>query len=62
MGKIVLFLYEIPNTRILPFLLYKNPGFAICIRIKIVINNKILTINGLFLIKAGFIGDILYYY
>ena len=49
-GKIVLFLYPIPNSRILPSALYKNAGFAICIVVKRTINRIIATRVGFFVI------------
>ena len=39
-GIIVLFLYPIPNSRILPLVLYKHKGLYICIIPKIIINNN----------------------
>jgi len=47
-GKMVLFLYPIPNSRILPSILYKNPGFPICIVVKRTINRIIETSVGFF--------------
>jgi hypothetical protein len=45
-GKMVLFLNPTPNCRILPSVLYKNLGCAICIGININKNNKIATMVG----------------
>jgi hypothetical protein len=50
MGKMVLFLNPTPNCRILPSVLYKNFGCAICIEININKNNNIATTVGWFLI------------
>jgi hypothetical protein len=50
-GKMVLFLYPIPNGRILPSGLYKNDGFHNKMVTYTTINKKMDTSTGLFLIK-----------
>jgi hypothetical protein len=45
-GKMVLFLNPTPNCRMLPSVLYKNFGCAICSGININKNNNIATIVG----------------
>jgi len=54
-GKMVLFRYPIPNSRRLPSILYKNPGFPIVIVPKITKNNNMATSVGFFEIKALYI-------
>ena len=50
-GKIVLFLYPIPNGRILPSGLYKKLGFHNKMVAYTTINKKMDTSTGLFLMK-----------
>ena len=50
-GKMVLFLYPIPNGRMLPSDLYKNVGFHNKMVAYTTINKKMDTSTGLFLIK-----------
>ena len=59
-GKIVLFLYPIPNSLIEPSVLYKKFGFINCMHPKI-IKNKIIVIIVLFcLIKFLYISILIY--